>query len=81
MGDGPLRLKRFSPDERPVVPERLQARALAAGFTSFEHEYFTFQNESTSTFEIVQRYVLNPLARGPLRRYLDRWFFWRARRS
>jgi SAM-dependent methyltransferase len=81
MGDGPLRLKRFSPDERPIVPARLESEARAAGFTSFEYAFHTFQNETASGFEVVQRYVLNPAARGPLQKYLDRWFFWRARRS
>jgi SAM-dependent methyltransferase len=81
MGEGPLRLKRFSPDERPIVPGRLEAQALAAGFAAFDFTFHTFQNVSTSSFEVVQRYVLNPAARGPLQKYLDRWFFWRARRS
>jgi SAM-dependent methyltransferase len=81
MGDGPLRLKRFSPDERPIVPTRLGDEARAVGFASFEFELFTFENISRSAFELVQRYVLNPVARGPMRMYLDRWFCWRARKS
>jgi SAM-dependent methyltransferase len=80
MGDGPLRLKRFSPDERPIIPGRLESQARAAGFTSFEFAFHTFQNVSTSTFEVVQRYVLNPVARGPMQKYLERWFFWAARK-
>jgi SAM-dependent methyltransferase len=80
MGDGPLRLKRFTPDERPVVPESMEAGASAASFSSFEFEYFTFENDEMTMYERVQRYAVNPVARGPLRKYLDRWFFWRADR-
>ncbi len=78
MGAGPLRLKFFSPDERPVAPERLRAQVLAAGFRDFRYERATFRNARLTPFEAVQRYLLNPLARGPLARYLERWFFWTA---
>jgi SAM-dependent methyltransferase len=78
MGSGPLRLKRFTPDERPVVPARLAAEAAAASFRSFEYEYFTFHNDTKTAFETIQSRVINPVARGPLKPYLERWFLWRA---
>jgi SAM-dependent methyltransferase len=78
MGGGPLRLKRFTPDERPVVPINLEREVARASFSSFEYEYFTFRNETKTAFETVQSYLINPISKGPLKRYLDRWFFWRA---
>lgn len=78
MGDGPLRLKRFTPDERPIRPDLVQAAARRALFRGFRYEFFTFRNEAKTGFELVQTYVINPLARGPLKKYLDRWFFWEA---
>lgn len=78
MGDGRLRLKSFTPDERPIDPLHLSAGAGAVGLRGFEFELFTFRNDTKTVFEQVQTYVLNPLARGPLKAKLDRWFFWRA---
>ena len=78
MSGGPTRLKRFTPDERPIVPEHLGSAASRASFGSFTYDYFTFHNDTKTAFESVQTYVLNPIARGPLKKRLDRWFFWRA---
>jgi SAM-dependent methyltransferase len=78
MGRGPLRLKRFTPDERPIVPQRLAAEVRAASFRSFDHDFFTFHNATKTAFETIQTRVLNPIAKGPLQPYLDRWFLWRA---
>ena len=78
MGSGPMRLKRFTPDERPIVPRRLEGQVRAASFRSFDHDYFTFHNEMKTAFETVQTRLINPIAKGPLRPYLDRWFLWRA---
>jgi SAM-dependent methyltransferase len=78
MGGGPTRLKRFTPDERPIVPERLEQEARAASFSSFQLDFFTFRNETKTAFETVQTYVIYPVAKGPLKKHLDRWFFWRA---
>jgi len=78
MGDGPLRLKLFAPDERPIVPESIATKAIELSFKSFEYQLFTFRNMKKTPFEVVQRYVINPMAQGPLKKYLDRWFLWRA---
>jgi len=78
MGDGPFRLKRFTPGERPVDPTRIEAKAVELSFTSFEYELFTFRNQVKTPFEMVQRYVINPVSWGPFKKYLDRWFLWRA---
>jgi ubiquinone/menaquinone biosynthesis C-methylase UbiE len=78
MGAGPLRLKRFAPDERPIVPTNMQTKAIELSFESFTYELYTFRNETRTPFEVVQRYVINPVSRGPLKKYLDRWFLWRA---
>jgi SAM-dependent methyltransferase len=78
MGDGPLRLKRFTPDERPIVPATIEAKAMDLSFRSFDYELFTFRNATKTAFEVVQTYAVDPLARGPLKKYLDRWFLWRA---
>lgn len=79
MGNGPLRLKHtFTPDERPIAPERLADQVRAASFSSFAYDYFTFRNDTKTAFERVQTYLINPIAKGPLKRRLDRWFFWRA---
>jgi SAM-dependent methyltransferase len=78
MGDGPLRLKRFTPDERPIRPDLVQSQAERAGFGRFRYDSFTFRNETKTGFELVQTYLVNPIARGPLKKYLDRWFFWEA---
>ena len=81
MGDGPLRLGRFSPDECPIVPASLEKNAIASGFSSFAYHTFSFRYDEVTVFEIVQRFVIRPLAVGPLARYLDRWFFWSATKS
>jgi hypothetical protein len=60
------------------VPERLDACVRSAKFTSFAFEYFTFKNDTTTVFERVQTHLINPVAKGPLKKRLDRWFFWRA---
>jgi ubiquinone/menaquinone biosynthesis C-methylase UbiE len=78
MGDGPLRLKSFSPEERPIRPTDMRAQCAAAGLHEFTSDYFTFQNKSTTKFELVQSRLINPIAKGPLKKYLDRWYFWRA---
>jgi SAM-dependent methyltransferase len=78
MGDGPLRLRQFTPDEKPIVPRSIELKAIALSFKSFEYELFTFRNETKTPFEMVQSYVIDPVSRGPLKKYLDRWFLWRA---
>jgi SAM-dependent methyltransferase len=80
MGDGRFRLASFSPEERPIKPEEMQARFGAAKFYDFEYQYLTFRNETRTKFEQAQR-LLNPLAHGPLRKYLDRWYFWQATKA
>lgn len=78
MGHTPFRLKVFSPDERPLLPSKLRECARAVSFSGFVYQTFSFRNARLTSFEFVQRYVLNPFAVGPLRKYLDRWFFWSA---
>ncbi len=78
MRGGPLRLKVFSPDERPIYPDVLRNQAISNGFLKFTFSVFSFQNRKITFFEMVQRYVLSPLAKGPLKKFLDRWFFWSA---
>jgi SAM-dependent methyltransferase len=78
MGDGPLRLKRFTPDEKPIVPEHIERTARELSFESFEYQLFTFRNQTRTPFEVVQAHIVDPVARGPLKRYLERWFLWRA---
>jgi SAM-dependent methyltransferase len=78
MSQGPFRLKRFTPDEKPIVPKHIEAKAIELSFTSFEYELFTFKNQTTTTFEVVQNRILDPVSRGPIKKYLDRWFLWRA---
>ena len=76
MTSSPLRLDFFSPDERPVMPACLQRAAEDAGFSGFHYRTFSFRNPRLTKFEFVQRYLLNPFSIGPLRPFLDRWFFW-----
>lgn len=78
MGGGPTRLQVFSPDERPIYPENLERWALENSFSNFEYRLFSFKYETITFFEALQRYVANPLARGPFAKYLHRWFFWSA---
>lgn len=78
MGRNPMRLRVFSPDELPIVPEHLGRQVFEASFGRFEHFVFSFRNRKLTPFEAAQRYLLSPLAVGPLREWLERWFFWRA---
>ncbi len=80
MSDGPLRLGFFSPDERPIIPETLGRHFISAGFATFSFHLFSFQNKRLTAFELIQRFLLSPIAIGPLRTYLERWFFWCARK-
>lgn len=77
MGDSRLRLASFSPEERPIKPEKLMAELRGANLANFDYQYFTFRNATLTKFEQAQR-LMNPLARGPLQKYIDRWYFWRA---
>jgi SAM-dependent methyltransferase len=81
MGDGPLRLKFFSPDERPIDPAHLTSELQAAGFESIATHPFSFRNARITPFEAIQRWVLNPLSVGPLRLAFQRWFFWSGYRA
>lgn len=78
MSQNALRLKVFSPDERPVAPAVLKAQASAAGFSRFEYFEFSFKNRKITAFEAVQRYLLTPIAIGPLKPLLERWLFWQT---
>ena len=80
MQGGPLRAKCFSPDERPVDPSALGVVAEGIGFSEFQFRTFSFRYQEMTPFELVQRYLLTPLARGPFKPRLDRWFYWEARR-
>jgi len=78
MGEGKLRLSTFSPDERPIDPRILDAKLVAEGFHNVSSNPFSFRNPRVTPFEAVQRWVLDPLSVGPLRHWLQRWFFWSA---
>jgi len=78
MAKNRLRLSVFSPDELPVMPERLRQQAREASFGRFEHFVFSFRNRKFTPFEAIQRFVLSPLAIGPLRGLLERWLFWQT---
>ncbi len=78
MNDNFLRLNVFSPDERPVKPELLKKYTSEVGFKSYTKHLFSFRNKKLTVFEFIQRYIIKPFSRGPLRMYLDRWFFWEA---
>ena len=78
MARNRMRLRVFSPDELPIVPERLRRQAMDQSFARFEHFVFSFRNRKVTPFEAMQRYVLSPIAIGPLRKLLERWFFWQA---
>jgi len=78
MTDGVLRLKFFSPDERPILPEVLKEQSIDAAFSNFDFNQFTFKNERFTLFEIIQRFLINPFAVGFMRKYFHRWFFWSA---
>lgn len=78
MGDGPLRLATFSPDERPIDPRVLSRKLQAEGFQQISSVPFSFRNPRITPFEAVQRWMLDPLSIGPLKHWLQRWFFWSA---
>ena len=78
MTGGPLRLNLFSPDERPIAPDGLLAAATAEGFCNPSYFPFSFHYQKLTPFEMVQRYILNPLARGWLAPVFHRWFFWQV---
>jgi SAM-dependent methyltransferase len=78
MGKGRLRLALFSPDERPIDPRRLISKLADEGFENPSSMPFSFRNPRISAFEAIQRWVLDPLSIGPLRHWLQRWFFWSA---
>ena len=78
MTQNPLRLSVFSPDELPVLVERLHQQSNDAAFLRFEHFVFSFRNKRITAFEAIQRFILSPIAIGPLRRLLERWIFWQA---
>lgn len=78
MGDGPLRLKFFSPDERPINPAALDRAAQSCGFGPLSIRYFSFRNQRITPFEAIQRWALDPLAHGPLAPRLRRWFYWES---
>ena len=80
MGDGPLRLRFFSPDERPIDPGKFAQQMSAAGFEAPRIDLFSFRNRRLTPFESIQRFVLNPLSIGPLKKTFQRWFFWSTRR-
>lgn len=80
MQGGSLRARQFSPDERPVDPLALGALARELGFNQFHYHSFSFRYRTLTPFGLVQRYLLTPIARGPLKSRLDRWFYWEARR-
>jgi SAM-dependent methyltransferase len=81
MTGGPLRLSVFSPDERPIFPAMLNKQIETASFSKFEHFVFSFRNRKMTAFEAVQRFILSPVAIGPLSPLLERWIFWRAWKS
>lgn len=81
MTSGPLRLSSFSPDERPIAPESLGAAAATAALNGYRYQSFSFRYERVTAFELVQRFVLNPMSKLGMARYLDRWFFWEATKS
>ncbi len=78
MRHNKLRLKVFSPDEKPILPERIRTQSLDAGFKQFNYFTFSFKNSKLTIFEFIQRYILAPFSFGPLKMFLDRWFFWEA---
>lgn len=80
MGEGRLRLKSFSPDERPIDPDYLEATLEEIGLKEVRVKLFSFRNARITPFEAVQRWVLDPVSIGPLRNWLQRWFFWSATR-
>ncbi len=80
MTDKIFRLKSFSPDERPVNPMAFIQFASSTGFQDISYHLFSFRNNRLTPFELIQRYLLSPIARGPLSPLLERWFFWSAKK-
>ncbi len=80
MGDGRFRLPSFSPDERPIKPDYLEAILNEVGLKDVSLRLFSFRNERITPFEAVQRWILDPVSVGPLRNLFQRWFFWSAKR-
>lgn len=81
MADSWLRLKVFSPDERPLAFSTLEQAVSHVKLTDFSYHLFSFRNKTMTLFEVLQRYLLSPLAKGPFAPLLQRWFFWQARKS
>lgn len=81
MQKNSLRLTTFSPDELPIYPEFLNELAVKEGFSIPSINYFSFRYEKKTIFEYIQRYILSPLAVGPLKKYLHRWFFWTLKKG
>ena len=71
-----MRLDRFSPDEMPIYPNKLDTFASKAGFKKERMYYFSFRYKKVTMFELIQRYLLTPLAKGVFRKIFHRWFFW-----
>jgi len=80
MGRGSMRLKTFSPDEMPVRSTYLRECLETHGFDAGPVRHFSFRNARLTLFEVVQRWIIDPIAVGPLKPYLARWFFWSATR-
>ena len=79
MGENTVfRLSLFSPDERPIDPALLKLQFEYFGFKSFNYKTFSFFNSKMTLFEWIQRFIINPLAKGMLKERLDRWFYWEA---
>ncbi|MCP5159886.1 MAG: class I SAM-dependent methyltransferase [Gammaproteobacteria bacterium] len=78
MTDTVFRLRSFSPDEKPVDPKMLAKCTASTGFENFIYHLFSFKNSQLTFFEFIQRYLLSPIAKGPLAPLLERWFFWQA---
>lgn len=78
MSNNFLRLSVFSPDERPIEPDLLKKYVCEIGFIDCSKYLFSFRNKRLTFFEFIQRYIINHLSRGPLKLYLERWFFWEA---
>ncbi|MDG4595733.1 MAG: class I SAM-dependent methyltransferase [Candidatus Contendobacter sp.] len=81
MADTIFRLHSFSPDEKPVNPKTLMQFASSTGFQDFSYHLFSFRNSQLTPFELIQRYLINPIAIGPLSPLLERWFLWRAKKK
>jgi ubiquinone/menaquinone biosynthesis C-methylase UbiE len=78
MTNSLLRLKKFSPDELPIIPEKLGAHVVKSGLFNYKFIYFSFVNKNMSFFEFIQRYIISQISFGKIKPFLDRWFFWNA---